>query len=173
LSAEEARVHEPHLGRCLAALWSPNGGRLDAARLVGALEREVVDRGVEFRFDFSVDAAERSHGRWTLRSVSGASVEGRQIVNSAGVESAHVARRFGSTRFRIYPCLGEYAKVTNEKREWVSLDDLRIPVRVSRVGVHLTRLLSGELISRPTATYLDAAVAPAGRSPPGAVPTGG
>jgi len=161
LSAEEARAHEPHLGECAAALWSPSGGRIDAARLVAALERESIARGVVLRHDFAVDGAERSHGRWAVRAASGGTVEAARVVNAAGVESGRVAERFGPKRYRVYPCLGEYARITNEKRDWVrSMIYGFPPPGYPGIGVHLTRLLSGELLLGPTATYLDAPVAP-------------
>ncbi|HEY6238156.1 MAG TPA: FAD-dependent oxidoreductase, partial [Thermoplasmata archaeon] len=156
LSPEGALRIEPRLGLCHEALWSPNGGRIDAGRLVAALEREGERSGVELRRRFEVLSAERSSVGWTVRSGSGEHVEGRFVVNSAGVESANVARRFGSARYRIYPCLGEYARVTNEKREWVrSMIYGFPPPGYPGIGVHLTRRLSGELWLGPTATYLD------------------
>ena len=162
LSPEEARRLEPHLGPCDRALVSPHGGRLDAPAFVRALRREAEALGAEVRCGFDLDRADFADDAWTLASREGAEVSARAVVNSAGVASAEVASRLGAPGYRIYPCLGEYARVVSDKRDWVrSMIYGFPPAGYPGIGVHLTRTLGGELLLGPTAAYLDTPVPPA------------
>jgi glycerol-3-phosphate dehydrogenase len=162
LSEAEAHAIEPHLGPCERALWSPHGGRIDAAALVRALADECEREGVELVPSFEVTGAERSARGWSLRSKSGELGPFPRVVNSAGIGSGRVAGLLGAPGHDVYPCLGEYAVVRGPKREWVrSMVYGFPPPGYPGIGVHLTRLLSGELLLGPTATYLNAPTAPA------------
>jgi glycerol-3-phosphate dehydrogenase len=162
LSSAEAQDVEPHLGPCERALLAPTGGRVDAAGLVRALDLDLERAGVERRFDFEVVRASRAKDVWTLHSRRGAVVEGRTVVNSAGVGAARLAEHLGAPGHRVYPCLGEYARVTGERRDWVrSMIYGFPPAGYPGIGVHLTRTTAGDLLIGPTATYLDSPVAPA------------
>jgi L-2-hydroxyglutarate oxidase LhgO len=162
LSPEEAREIEPHLGGCDSALVAPTGGRIDAAAFVRALDAELVRLGVDRRFDFDLTRATRTPDGWSLASTSGAIVQGRLVVNSAGVGSARVAALLGAPGHRVYPCLGEYARVVGDRRSWVRTMIYGFPPPgYPGIGVHLTRTTSGELLLGPTATYQDSPEAPA------------
>lgn len=156
LTAQEAQAREPHLGACAGAVWSPAGGRVDAAGLLRALEREATRLGAEVRTSFEVARAHTDSGAWHLSARSGETVRAGWVVNSAGVASAHVAQLLGAPGYRIYPCLGEYARVSSAKRSWVrSMIYGFPPAGYPGIGVHLTRTLAGDLLLGPTATYLD------------------
>lgn len=162
LSADEAHEIEPHLGPCERALLAPTGGRVDAAELVRALDSDLARAGVERRFDFEVVRAGRAKDGWTLYSARGAVVEGRTVINSAGVGAGHLAEHLGAPGHRVYPCLGEYARVTGDRRNWVRTMIYGVPPSgYPGIGVHLTRTIAGDLLIGPTATYLDSPVAPA------------
>ncbi len=161
LSPDAAREREPHLGPCEGAVWSPNGGRIDVGSFVAALEREARRLGAEVRTGFDLASARRDGDLWRLTAGSGATARAGWVVNSAGVASGEVARVLGAPGYRIYPCLGEYARVVSVKREWVrSMIYGFAPAGYPGIGVHLTRTLSGELLLGPTARYLDGPTVP-------------
>jgi len=162
LSPEEAREIEPHLGACDSAFFAPTGGRIDAAALVRSLDSELVRLGVERRYDFDVARAEPRPGGWSLESSRCGTIEARLVVNSAGVGSARVAALLGAPGHRVYPCLGEYARVLGERRSWVRTMIYGFPPPgYPGIGVHLTRTTSGDLLLGPTATYQSSAEPPA------------
>jgi glycerol-3-phosphate dehydrogenase len=161
LTPEEARDIEPHLGDCVAALLAPSGGRVDAAAYVRALADDLGRLGAERRYDFAVTAASRADGVWTLTSAGGASVDARLVVNSAGIGAARVAAILGAPGHRVYPCLGEYARVVSERKSWVRTMIYGFPPPgYPGIGVHLTRTTGGELLLGPTATYLSSLEVP-------------
>ena len=156
LAPREAREVEPRLGRCHEALLSPSGGRIDAARLVERLEQDCGRLGVAIVRGFDLGEARFDRPRWELRSRDGAAVDAGWVVNSAGVESGRVAERLGAAGHRIFPCLGEYARIRGDRRFWVrSMIYGFPPPGYPGIGVHLTRSLDGDLWLGPTATYLD------------------
>jgi L-2-hydroxyglutarate oxidase LhgO len=162
LSNEEAHDIEPNLGPCGEALLLPTGGRVDAAGLVRALDAELMDSGVDRRFDFEVAFAARPDSAWELSSRLGETVSARLVVNSAGVGAARVAALLGEPGRRVYPCLGEYARVVGEKRAWVRTMVYGFPPPgFPGIGVHLTRTTSGDVLVGPTARYQDSPDAPA------------
>jgi glycerol-3-phosphate dehydrogenase len=162
LSADEARAVEPRLGPCAGALLAPTGGRIEAAALVAALDADLTRVGGERRFDFDVVEASPVDGVWTLAASHGGFVEARRVVNAAGVASGRVAAEFGAPGHRVYPCLGEYARVVTDRRTWVETMIYGFPPPgFPGIGVHLTRTVAGELLIGPTATYQDSPVAPA------------
>jgi glycerol-3-phosphate dehydrogenase len=162
LTDDELRAREPRLAPCVGALFAPTGGRVDAVGLVAALERAVRADGGAIRYEFDVvSASETPHG-WRVTALGGASVEAALVVNSAGIGAGRVARLFGGAGRRIYPCLGEYARVLGERSAWLSTMVYGFPPPgYPGIGVHLTRTTRGELLIGPTATYLPGPEAPA------------
>ncbi|MCI4336770.1 MAG: FAD-dependent oxidoreductase [Thermoplasmata archaeon] len=155
-SPEEARQIEPRLGPCERCLLAPTGGRVDAAGLVRALDTDLARRGVERRYNVELRPAERSESGWTLFGSAGESVAARHCINAAGVGAGRVATTFGAPGRRIYPCLGEYARVVGERSAWVRTMVYGFPPpRYPGIGVHLTRTAGGELLIGPTASYID------------------
>ncbi|MCI4323570.1 MAG: NAD(P)/FAD-dependent oxidoreductase [Thermoplasmata archaeon] len=161
ITPAQAREREPHLGPCVAGLWAPTGGRVDAAALVDGLARSFGKHGGVLRTGFEVASAAPGDA-WTLTSTNGDQVEATWIVNAAGLRSADVAAMCGASGHRIYPCRGEYARVVGAKREWVRSMIYGIPAPgYPGAGIHLTRQVTGELLIGPTAAYVDGPEMPA------------
>lgn len=161
LGPSEARRLEPNLGPVTRALWLPSGGRIDVPALLRRLTERLRERGVRFELGFPVTSASRSPSGWVLAGPDSQEVGAGAVVNAAGVGSGEVAGLLGLPGIRIYPCLGEYARVTSAKRGWVrSMVYGFPPPGYPGIGPHLTRLVDGELLLGPTATYLDAPSVP-------------
>jgi L-2-hydroxyglutarate oxidase LhgO len=161
LTSEEAHELEPNLGLCAAAMLLPTGGRVDAPGLVRALDRELADEGVDRRYDFDVAFAARPESDWELSTRVGETVSARLVVNSAGVGSARVAALLGEPGRRVYPCLGEYARIVGDKRAWLRAMIYGFPPPgFPGIGVHLTRTTSREVLIGPTARYQQSPEAP-------------
>jgi L-2-hydroxyglutarate oxidase LhgO len=161
LTPEGVHDVEPDVEPGAAALLLPSGGRVDAAGLVRALDQELIALGAERRFDFEVAFAARPDDVWELSTRVGETVSARRVVNSAGVGAARVAALLGLPGRRVYPCLGEYARIVGEKRSWLRTMVYGFPpAGYPGIGVHLTRTAAGDVLIGPTATYLDSSEAP-------------
>lgn len=161
LDPAEVREWEPGLGPVLAGLRLPTGARIDADGLVRVLARETADGGGEQRFGWSLARARWDDGTWELTSSGGEQVRTRGVVNAAGVASGRIAEMLGAGAHPIYPCLGEYARVTGSRRDAVRSMVYGIPpAGYPGIGVHLTRTVDDELLVGPTASYLDSSQPP-------------
>jgi L-2-hydroxyglutarate oxidase LhgO len=146
------RAREPRV-EALAALWSPNTGRVDASALVRALLRRAGENGAVFLPDSRVtggqpqkDTLEVSLERETFRA--------RTIVNAAGLLADEVSAALRGETFTIYPCRGEYAELRPSKRAWVKGLVYPLPHASGHgLGVHLTRTTDGNVLLGPTIRY--------------------
>jgi glycerol-3-phosphate dehydrogenase len=137
----------------VAALWSPNSGRLDASSLVLALRQVADDAGGMFVPGAPVVGAERIDGGFRVRT-SHEEIESRVVVNAAGLYADDVSAMFGGEPFRIYPCRGEYASLRPSRRGLVNGLVYPLPHASGHgLGVHLTRTEDGTILLGPTIQY--------------------
>ena len=146
------RAREPHV-QAVAALWSPNTGRLDASSLVLALRQVAEDADAMFVPGSAATHAERIDGGFRVRT-SHEDVEARLVVNAAGLYADDVSAMFGGEPFRIYPCRGEYAALRPSRRGFVNGLVYPMPHASGHgLGVHLTRTEDGTILLGPTIKY--------------------
>ena len=146
------RAREPHV-EAVAALWSPNTGRVDASMLVAALRRIAESHGALMLTGTEVRGGERRNGTFVVR-LEREAVSVRTVVNAAGLHADEVSDAFGGETFRIYPCRGEYAELKPSKRDLVNALVYPLPHDSGHsLGVHLTRTPGGNVLLGPTARY--------------------
>ncbi len=146
------RAREPHVAG-VAALWSPNTGRLDAPALVAALRRTAEDHGAMMLTGSAVERGERNGNGFSV-ALEREAVSVRTVVNAAGLYADAVSDSFGGDQFRIFPVRGEYAELKPSKRHLVNGLVYPLPHESGHgLGVHLTKTPSGAVLLGPTARY--------------------
>jgi L-2-hydroxyglutarate oxidase len=151
LAPEQITEVEPEV-RGLAALQVPEAGVVDFGEVCAALYRDLVQRGVKFRFASPLMSARANGDAIDVRTVSGGLAAGR-LLGCAGLYADEVARRCGlQLDARIIPFRGEYwtlrPSATGLVRALVyPVPDPELPF----LGVHLTRDVHGMVDAGPNA----------------------
>ena len=146
------RRREPHVA-AVAALWSPNSGRVDADALVHALLSVAEAEGVMFVRGAAVQSGTPTSDGYEL-TLDRETITARTVVNAAGLHADDVSRSLGGESFTIYPCRGEYAELKPSRRDWVRGLVYPLPHPSGHgLGVHLTKTPGGAILLGPTIRY--------------------
>jgi L-2-hydroxyglutarate oxidase len=147
---DEAREYEPNV-RCVKALRVETTGIVDYPGVCRVLASDVVQGG-EIRYDTAVAGA-RTDGAGVVVETSAGDIRADALVACAGLHSDRIATACGlSPEARIVPFRGEYFELTHESQHLVNgliypVPDPRFPF----LGVHLTKMINGEVHAGPNA----------------------
>ncbi|BCR05934.1 hydroxyglutarate oxidase [Desulfuromonas versatilis] len=151
LDASGLRQYEPHAAG-IAGLWVAETGIVDFAQVARAFGSEVRRLGGDIRLGAKARAVAREAAGLRIDTPQG-TVRARYLINCAGLHSDRVARWSGvRPPVRIIPFRGEYYTLRPECRQLVR--NLIYPVpdpAFPFLGVHLTRMIDGQLEAGPNA----------------------
>lgn len=156
LSPAEAREHEPYVS-CVAAMHVPTTGVADFPAVCRTLADLVGKLGGQVRLGARVTGI-ASRGQGFVVSTSAGEVPADVLINCAGLYADRIARLAGTEpSARIIPFRGEYYELRQDRRDLVRgliypVPDPQFPF----LGVHLTRLIDGNVHAGPNAVLATA-----------------
>jgi len=153
LSGDEVRELEPRLSKEVTmALSSYEAGIICPYALTIAACGNAMDNGVELRRNFEV--TEITHtDRFTVKSRSGETVEGKVLVNCAGLYADQIASLLNDGFFTLHPRAGEYLLLDKTEGGTVSHTIFQVPSKMGK-GILVTPTCDGNLMLGPTAVDL-------------------
>jgi len=151
LSVGELREKEPNISdEALGALYAPTGGIVCPYGLTIASIGNAMDNGAELFCDFEVCGAERTASRFIVSSTDGREVQGRIVINCAGLAGGRIAALFGDDGYNVNGRKGEYILLDRESGDFVSHTLFFTPTAKGK-GILLSPTVDGNIILGPTA----------------------
>lgn len=149
IDEKELREIEPYAAKCAAAIYSPDTAVIDSRAVVNRLASLLEQRGVHFFWRCGV----RNAGNFGEVVTDQGMLSYGYLFNCAGAYADAVARHFGlSTSYALIPFKGIYWKLRPEAKHLVRANIYPVPdISLPFLGVHLTRVISGDVYVGPTA----------------------
>ena len=140
---------EPNAARGPAAIFCPTTAVIDSPAVIKRLREKLEQRHVKFIFNCHVDAPA---GRGRLQTSQGI-IQYGMLFNCAGAYADTLARAFGLAKdYALIPFKGIYWKLSKRANPLVRSNIYPVPdISMPFLGVHLTRVISGEVYIGPTA----------------------
>lgn len=145
---------EPNLtDSAVAALYAPTAGIVCPYELTIAAVGNAMDNGAELKLDFDVKSIRRNGDFYEISSEN-ETVEGKYLVNAAGVHSDNIAALIGDTSFNVTARKGEYLLLDKEFGTMASHTIFRCPTSMGK-GILVSPTVDGNLILGPTSVNID------------------
>lgn len=154
IDREEILKLEPNIGESVTvALHAPTGAIVCPYELCMAAVGNAMDNGAALKCNFKVTKIEKIDGGYRVWSGEDF-VEGRVIINCAGVYSDEIAAMVGDTSFSVHARRGEYMLLDRECGDLISHTVFRCPSRMGK-GILVTPTVDGNILLGPTAEDID------------------
>ncbi len=142
---------EPNISdKAVGALYAPTGGIVCPYELTIAQIGNAMDNGAKLYCNFEVVKAEQTNDGFVLTSAKGERVEGRLVINCAGLGAEKIAKLFGDDGVRIGARKGEYLLLDRESGDFVSHTLFFAPTKVGK-GILVSQTVDNNIILGPTA----------------------
>lgn len=149
ITNDEVHQYEPFAADGAAAIYCQDTAVIDSSAVLVKLREQLTAQGVEFHFNAgAVDVI----GKNTIRTARGDFSYG-YLFNCAGAYADILARKFDlANDYILVPFKGIYWKLSAEANPKVRANIYPVPdISVPFLGVHLTRVISGDVYIGPTA----------------------
>lgn len=151
IGVDELKEIEPHVNG-LGAIRVPQAGIVNYRQVSEKFAEIIQNHGGEIHLNTKVKKIHEESDRVIIETSRG-TLKASMVINCAGLHSDRVAAATGyKTDMKILPFRGEYFKLVPEKRHLVK--HLIYPVpnpKFPFLGVHFTRMISGEVDAGPNA----------------------
>ncbi len=150
VDAQTLRSLEPHAYPYQAGIYSPDTAVIDSLAVVEKLRDLLNGLGVEIRYGHSVRAQKPAS---KYLEVGADKIGYGFLFNCAGASADEVARPFGvGQQYALLPFKGLYYKLAPARNFLVKSSIYPVPdISLPFLGVHLTRVISGDVYVGPTA----------------------
>lgn len=147
---DELRAMEKNISEdALAALYAPTGGIVCPYELTIAAIGNAMDNGAKLFTDFEAADIERTNVGYIVRATDGEAVEGKIIVNCAGLGSGKIAALCGD-EIKIGGRKGEYILLDRESGDFVNHTLFFTPTKLGK-GILVTQTVDDNVLLGPTA----------------------
>lgn len=149
INHQQLREIEPNAAEGPAAIYCPTTAVIDGPAVIKRLKDQLEHRGVKFIVNCHVKAPA---GKGQLNTSQGLIHYGF-LFNCAGAYADIVAKSFGlASDYELVPFKGIYWKLSKKANSLVRSNIYPVPdVSMPFLGVHLTRVISGDVYIGPTA----------------------
>lgn len=140
---------EPYAADGPAAIYCPSTAVIDSVAVVNRLRQILEQKGIKFLFDAKVIGVA---GKDQLITKQG-TIKFGYLFNCAGAYADVLAKKFGLAKdYALVPFKGIYWKLNKASNSKVRANIYPVPdVSLPFLGVHLTRVISGDVYVGPTA----------------------
>ncbi|RJQ48182.1 MAG: L-2-hydroxyglutarate oxidase [Gammaproteobacteria bacterium] len=141
---------EPYANPYRVGIYSPDTAVIDSWSVLEKLRELLTQSGVHFALNRTVtDVAEKDKCLFT----SSGKYSYGYVFNCAGASADLIARKFGLCRdYTLLPFKGLYYKLRKERVNLVRSNIYPVPdISLPFLGVHLTRVINGDVYAGPTA----------------------
>lgn len=152
---EELKELEPNLSeQVLCGLYAPTGAIICPYELTIASIGNAMDNGAKLELNFEVtEICEKDDVYYEVRSKH-KTLEGKYVINAAGIYSDVVAKMAGDDSFTVHPRRGEYILLDKECGNLISHTIFRTPSKMGK-GILVTPTVDGNLLTGPTSVDID------------------
>jgi len=150
LSEQQVKEIEPYATPYKTGIYSPDTAVIDSKAVVKTLYKLLQKMGVKFELGASL--LKQNEQEKTV-TISGKKISYGYLFNCAGANADRIAKMFGKGQdYTMIPFKGIYYKLPKEKEYLVNGNIYPVPdVNLPFLGVHLTRVISGDVYVGPTA----------------------
>lgn len=141
---------EPYANPYRVGIYSPDTAVIDSRAVLEKLRELLAQSGVHFALNQTVtDVAEKDRCLFT----SSGKYSYGYVFNCAGASADLIARKFRLCRdYTLLPFKGFYYKLRKERTHLVRSNIYPVPdISLPFLGVHLTRVINGDVYAGPTA----------------------
>ncbi len=150
MSESGIREIEPHARAHRFGLYCPDTAVIDSIGVVKKLWNLLREKGVTLMTGQEVTAVKPEQN---IVYASGSGYRYGYFFNCAGAYADRIAKKFGlANDYILLPFKGIYFKLRQERSDLVKANIYPVPdVSLPFLGVHLTRVISGDVYAGPTA----------------------
>jgi len=153
VDSDEAAKLQPGI-HAVAALHVPSSGIVSPYAFTLAMAEEAAANGVTFHLACKAERIRPSEGGAVVETDRG-SIEGRFVINSAGIHAGRLAQTLDPDAPDLYPCIGEYLILDKQAGESLTMSVYPAPsVGGAGLGVHLTPTTEGNVLLGPSDEYV-------------------
>jgi len=150
LNEQEVKEIEPYASPYQAGIHSPETAVIDSKSVIKKLYSLLQDKNVVFKFNSPLLAQDKENRIVTTLKEK---ISYGYLYNCAGANADRIAKMFGKgLNYTMVPFKGIYYKLSPERNYLVNSSIYPVPdIKLPFLGVHLTRVINGDVYVGPTA----------------------